>query len=129
MRAIRGTVNRVELLGWAGDAPEHRSLASGVDVASFRVATRRIGPRGEDGERSYETEWTTIEAWERLAVQVSSLVHRGSRVWVSGSLQTQSWEDRDSGARRWRVLVRAEEVLILDGRDEPAAAEAPDAGD
>jgi single-strand DNA-binding protein len=127
MRAIRGTVNRVELLGWAGDAPEHRSLASGVDVASFRIATRRIGPRGEDGERSYETEWTTVEAWERLAVQVSSLVHRGSRVWVSGSLQTQSWEDRESGARRWRVLVRAEEVLILDGRDEAAGAEAADA--
>ena len=40
---------------------------------------------------------------------------------IVGSLHTQSWEDRESGQRRYKTLVRAEEVLFLDSRQERAA--------
>jgi single-strand DNA-binding protein len=40
---------------------------------------------------------------------------------VVGSLHTQSWEDRESGQKRYKTLVRAEEVLFLDARQEQAA--------
>jgi single-strand DNA-binding protein len=118
MRQIKGTVNRVELIGWTGDAPEQRLLASGTVVASFSVATRRIAGRNDAGEWTYETDWTNVEAWERVASQCIRYLHKGSRVRVIGTLQTRSWEDKESGQRRYKTVVRAEEVLFLDARQE-----------
>jgi single-strand DNA-binding protein len=124
-RQIRGTVNTVELIGWLGDAPEQRIFSSGTKVCSFTVATKRIGSRAEDGERQIETDWTTVEAWEKLAELCGGALHKGSRVRVSGSLHTRSWEDKESGGRRYRTVVRATEVLFLDARPgQPESAEA-----
>jgi single-strand DNA-binding protein len=118
MRQIKGTVNRVELIGWTGDAPEQRLLASGTAVVSFSVATKRFGPKNEEGERTYETDWTNVEAWERVAASCARYLHKGSRVRVIGTLHTRSWEDKESGQRRWKTVVRAEEVLFLDAKQD-----------
>ncbi|HWQ14333.1 MAG TPA: single-stranded DNA-binding protein [Roseiflexaceae bacterium] len=118
MRQIKGTVNRVELIGWTGDAPESRILPSGTAVVTFSVATKRPGPRNEAGERTYATDWTNVEAWEQVAASCARYLHKGSRVRVIGSLTTQSWEDRESGQRRYKTFVRAQEVLFLDARQE-----------
>ena len=113
MEQIKGTVNRVELVGWVGAEPEQRFIPSGVAVCTFRVATNRFAGRNEAGERMVEAEWTTVEAWDKLAEQCGRFVHKGSRVRVTGSLQTQSWEDRETGQKRYKTVVRAEEVLFL----------------
>ncbi len=115
---IKGTVNRVELIGWLGNDPNQRFLPSGVGVCDFDVATKRVGSRGEDGEWTYETEWTTVEAWESLGDMCQEHLRKGSRVRVVGSLRTRSWEDKETSARRSKTVVRAEDVLFLDSRDE-----------
>ena len=121
MESIKGTVNRVELVGWIGAEPEQRFIPSGTAVCSFRVATKRWSGRSDDGSRTVETDWTTVEVWEKLAERCAQFLHKGSRVRVVGSLHTQSWEDRESGQKRYKTLVRAEEVLFLDARPEQAA--------
>jgi len=40
---------------------------------------------------------------------------------VIGSLHTRSWDDRETGQKRFKTVVRAEEVMFLDTR----APEAP----
>jgi single-strand DNA-binding protein len=120
MESIKGTVNRVELVGWIGAEPEQRFIPSGAAVISFRVATKRWIGRSDDGSRAVDTDWTAVEAWEKLADQCGRFLHKGSRVRVVGSLHTQSWEDRESGQKRYKTLVRAEEVLFLDTRQEQA---------
>lgn len=120
MESIKGTVNRVELVGWIGAEPEQRFIPSGAAVISFRVATKRWIGRSDDGSRAVDTDWTAVEAWEKLAELCAQSLHKGSRVRVVGSLHTQSWEDRESGQKRYKTLVRAEEVLFLDAR--PAQA-------
>lgn len=116
MRAVKGTINAVELLGWLGADPELRFTPGGAKYCRFSIATRRMSGRDEGGNREYETEWTNVEAWERLAELCNSYLHKGSRVRVSGSLRNDSWNDKDSGALRTRSYVRAEDVLFLDGR-------------
>jgi single-strand DNA-binding protein len=118
MRQIKGTVNRVELIGWTGDEPEQRLLASGSTVVDFSVATKRISGKSEGGEWTFETEWTNVEAWDRVAASCARYLHKGSRVRVIGTIQTRSWEDKESGQRRYRTVVRAEEVLFLDAKHE-----------
>ena len=117
MEQIKGTVNRVELVGWIGAEPEQRFIPSGTAVCNFRVATNRLAGRNEAGERIVEAEWTTVEAWDRLAEQCGRFLSKGSRVRVIGSLQTQSWEDRESGQKRFKTVVRAEDVLFLNTRE------------
>jgi single-strand DNA-binding protein len=116
MNQVKGTVNRVELVGWIGAEPEQRFVPSGVAVCNFRVATKRLGGRNEAGERAIETDWTAVEAWDKLAERCAQALHKGSRVRVIGSLQTQSWEDRETGQKRFKTVVRAEDVMYLDTR-------------
>lgn len=112
MRSVRGTLNNVELIGWLGGAPELRKVGKESQVCSFNVATKRIAGRGEGGVQ-YETEWTSVEVWNRLAEQCMQNLNTGSRVMVRGSLMTQSWEDKQSGGRRYRTIVRATECLFM----------------
>lgn len=117
MKNVKGTINRVELIGWLGAAPEQRTLPSGTTVCNFRIATKRLGGRDDDGNRGIETDWTPIETWERLANQCGQSLRKGSRVRVIGSLITRSWQDRDTGKQFSKTVVRADEVLFLDRYD------------
>lgn len=115
MKPVKGTVNYVELIGWLGNEPEQRFTPSGVAVAEFSVATKRPGSRDDSGERTYDTDWIDVVAWDQLAETVAEFLHKGSRVRVTGSLAVDKWEDRD-GNKRKRYYVRADDLLMLDAR-------------
>ena len=116
----RGTVNEVELIGWMGQDPEMRFTPQGTAVTIISVATKR--PSHADSEP--KTDWIAVEAWEKLAEQINTHLRKGSRVRVVGHLVTSSWEDRESGQRRSKMVVRAESVLFLDSRSRDAAESA-----
>jgi single-strand DNA-binding protein len=120
MNQVQGTVNRVELIGWLGNDPEHRFLSTGSAICSFNLATKRYSGRTDNGERAVETEWVPVEAWEKLADLCSRSLNKGSRVRVVGSIQTRSWEDRATGQRRYKTVVRADDILFLDQRADAA---------
>ncbi|HEX6290679.1 MAG TPA: single-stranded DNA-binding protein [Herpetosiphonaceae bacterium] len=127
MKPVRGTVNYVELIGWLGNDPEQRYTPSGVPIAEFSVATKRPGSRNEDGTWNYDTDWIDVVAWDQLAETAVANLRKGSRVRVTGSLRTDSWEDRE-GNKRKRIMVRADDIMFLDARpalDETAMSEAP----
>ena len=126
MRPIKGTVNYIELIGWLGNDPEERFTPSGIAIANFSLGTKRFGARQEDGSWLYETDWIDVEAFDKLAEVVAANLQKGSRVRVTGSLRTESWQDR-SGNPRKRLFVRAEDILFLDTRstmDDATVAEA-----
>lgn len=134
MASVHGTVNQVELLGWLGGDVELRQAPQGTPVASFSIATKRLGARSEEGVAAIETDWTSIEVWGRTAERCATYLRTGSRVRLSGMLITRTWEDRESGERRFRTFVRADDVLFLDrrpdreGEAEAAGEAAADAG-
>ncbi|HSH80473.1 MAG TPA: single-stranded DNA-binding protein [Herpetosiphonaceae bacterium] len=118
MRPIKGTVNYVELIGWLGSDPEERFTPSGIAIANFSLATKRYGARQEDGSWLYETDWIDVEAIDKLAETVTANLQKGSRVRVTGSLRTDTWQDREGNPRK-RLFVRADDVLFLDARTSP----------
>ncbi len=115
MKPVKGTVNHVELIGWLGNDPEQRYTPSGVSVAEFSIATKRPGSRDDNGERTFDTDWIDVVAWEQLADTTAEFLRKGSRVRVTGSLCVDKWEDRD-GNKRKRYYVRADDLLMLDVR-------------
>ncbi len=106
------SINKVILVGNVGKDPEVRYTASGIPVANFSLATNEKF-KDRNNEWQERTEWHSIVAWQRVAEIVGEYVAKGSKVYVEGKLQTSSWEDRQSGERKYRTEIVAREVLLL----------------
>jgi single-strand DNA-binding protein len=119
------SVNKVILVGNLGKDPEVKYTASGTPVANFSIATNeRYKDRA--GEWQERVEWHHIVAWQRLAEIVGEYVAKGSRLYVEGKLQTSSWEDKQSGDKKYRTEIVARELVLLgphtsdsDAQDRP----------
>lgn len=93
--------------------PELRFTPSGVAVANFTVAStpRRFDKaKGEyvDGEALF----IRCTVWRDQAEHVAESVRKGSRVMVSGRLESRSWEDRETGDKRYAIELQADEVAV-----------------
>ena len=109
------SVNKVILVGNVGKDPEVRYSQSGTPVANFSLATNeRFKDRNDEWQE--RTEWHSIVAWQRLAEIIGEYVAKGSKVYVEGKLQTTSWDDRQSGERKYRTQVVARALVLLDSR-------------
>jgi single-strand DNA-binding protein len=105
------SVNQVILLGHAGKDPEVHILRSGT-LANLSLATseRYKDNRGEWQER---TEWHNLAGYQRVGEILRDYDQKGSRLFVEGELRTRSWEDRESGQRKFRTEVVVREVSLL----------------
>jgi single-strand DNA-binding protein len=109
------SINKVILVGNVGKDPEVRYSASGTPVANFSLATNEKF-KDRHGEWQDRTEWHSVVAWKRLAEVVGEYVAKGSKVYVEGKIQTSSWEDRQSGERKYRTEIVARDLLLLSPR-------------
>ena len=107
------TINHVTLLGRVGADPDLRSTKSGTAVVQLRLATDRYTKPNE----TTETDWHSVVVWSKTAEAVARYVAKGDRVHVTGRLLQQSWQT-DSGERRSRTEVHANEVVFLDSRSD-----------
>jgi len=107
-------LNKVFLIGNLGQDPEVRHTNSGQPVANLRLATsRRVKDR--DGNWSDQTEWHTVVCFSRTAELAGQYLHKGSKIFVEGRIQTRSWEDRE-GKKQYRTEVVCENLKFLDPR-------------
>lgn len=111
------SVNKVILLGNVGKDPEMRSTGGGTLVANFTLAT---SDRQKDAQGNWQdrTEWHNLVAFTRLAEIVRDYVKKGSKLYIEGKIQTRSWDDKDSGAKRYRTEIIVNDISLLSGREE-----------
>jgi single-strand DNA-binding protein len=104
---------KVTLIGNLGADPEMRYTTSGKAVTKFRVAcnSRRRMP---DGEFQEHTEWFGVSAFTRLAEIASEYLHKGSKVYVEGRLESRTWDSPDG--KRFFLDVIASDLQLLDSR-------------
>ena len=108
--------NYVEIIGHAGQDAEVRYLASGSPVCSFSVATTEHWKDKSSGEKQERTEWHRVQVWGKLAEVCGEYVKKGMLVFVSGSIRTNEWTDKDGVDRRDKE-INGKEVLFLTKRD------------
>ena len=119
-------INRVILVGNVGGDPEVRSLESGVKVARLRLATTERYTDRQTNETKELTEWHTVTLWRNLADVVDKYVHKGSQLYIEGSLRTREWTDKDN-QKRYTTEIMANDMKLL-GRRMDAPATAPQQG-
>ena len=118
------SVNKVILVGNVGQDPEVKYTPRGVPVARLSLATNE---RFKDKNDQWQdrTEWHSIVAWQRLAEIVGEYVRKGTKLYAEGKLQTTSWQDRQSGEKKYRTEIVARDIILLGSREngEKGAAE------
>lgn len=114
-------INRVVLVGRLTRDPELRSLRSGTELCSLRVA---CNGRRKDADGSYQPKpaFFNVSAFGALAANVARYTHRGSRVAIDGRLEWSEWETAE-GSKRQAVDVIASRIEFLGG---PGGADGQD---
>lgn len=110
-------VNKVILIGNLGRDPEIRSLPSGQTVANFSLATNRRW-KDRDGQRQEQTEWHNVVVFGRQAEVAGQYLTKGKQIYIEGRLQTRSWDDKQSGEKKYRTEVVCENFQMLSGPGE-----------
>ena len=109
--------NRVELIGNLTRDPELRYTPNGAAVCTFGMATNRTYV--SDGEKKEEVDFHRLVSWNKLAELCSQLLKKGHRVFISGRLQTRSWEGQDGQTRQTTEVV-IEDMILLTPRADSA---------
>ncbi len=140
---MAGSVNKVILIGNLGRDPEVRHTQDGTKIVNFSMATSESWKDKTTGERREKTEWHRVVIFnERLADVAEKYLHKGSKVYIEGALQTRKWTGND-GQERYTTEVALQrfrgELTMLDSRGSnggdyapadpaPAAFAAPEKG-
>lgn len=111
------SLNKVLIIGNVTRDPESRTIPSGQTVANFGIATNRRWKDATSSEWKEQPEFHNIVAWARLAETCQQYLHKGSRVYIEGRLQTHSWDDQ-SGQKHSRTEIVAEHMIMLDSRGQ-----------
>lgn len=119
---MAGSVNKVILVGNLGRDPEIRQTQDGMKIANLSIATSESWKDKNTGERKEKTEWHRVVIMnERLSEVCERYMHKGTKVYVEGSLQTRKWTDQ-SGQDKYTTEVLISrfkgEVTILDSRNQ-----------
>ena len=119
---MAGSVNKVILVGNLGRDPEVRFGSDGLKIVSLSVATSESWKDKNTGERKEKTEWHRVVIFnERLADIAEKYLHKGSKIYLEGQLQTRKWTDQQGHERYTTEVVVSRvrgELTLLDSKGE-----------
>ena len=113
-------VNKLILIGNLGADPETRYTQGGDPVTNIRIATSESWKDRNTGQQQERTEWHTVVFFKKLAEIAGEYLHKGSRVYIEGSLRTRKWQAQD-GTDRYSTEIVAREMQMLDSRQGQGA--------
>lgn len=116
---------KIDIIGNLGRDPEMRYTPAGKAVTEFSVAVNQSKRDQQTGEWSDETDWYRVTVWGERAERIAELVHKGSKVFVSGRFRARPFEDKQ-GVQRTSLDISADDVVSLDPKQ--AAAESDEGG-
>lgn len=114
------SLNKVQLIGNLGADPEVRSTSNGSRVATLSVATSRQW-KSQSGERQEKTEWHRVVLWNNKGSSLADIAERyckkGDKVYIEGSIEYRTWQDRE-GQTRYTTEINGRELIMLSGKGE-----------
>jgi single-strand DNA-binding protein len=110
-------VNKVILIGNAGQDVEVKSTSSGKSVANFSLAVNESF-RDKKGKSVKRVEWVRCVAWNNLAEIAGKYVTKGKQLFVEGRLQTRRYEDGEGTAKTICEVVVTTLRVLVGGKNE-----------
>ncbi len=130
---MAGSVNKVILIGNVGNEPEIRTFQNGGRVANLSIATSERWTDKATGEKKDKTEWHRVSVLnEGLVKVIENYVHKGSKLYIEGQLETRKWQDANGQDKySTEVVLRPYrgELTMLDARSGGGASQGGGFGD
>ncbi len=117
-KQIRNCLNRVDLIGNVTRDPELRTTTSGQKVLTLGVATNDRW-KDKSGQAQERSEFHNVVVWGDLADECQRCMRKGSKVFVSGRVQTRSFETQ-AGQKRYATEVVADVISLLGIKNQAA---------
>ena len=119
---MSASLNKVILIGNLGKDPELRYTQDNKKIVSFSLATSESWKDKVTSERKDKTEWHQIVIFnERLCDIANQYLHKGSKVYLEGQLQTRKWQDKTGNEHYKTEIILQQfrgELTILDSKKE-----------
>ena len=109
---MRG-INKVILVGQIGKNPETKTFVNGGSLTQFSIATSESWVDKNTGQRKEQTEWHRIVFSNRLGEIAQQYLHKGSKVYIEGSLRTRQWTDQN-GQQRYSTEIRGDKLEFIE---------------
>jgi single-strand DNA-binding protein len=84
--------------------PEMRYTPKGTAIASFGIAVNEVW-KNEAGEKMEKVHFFDIDCWGRMAENVAQYFYKGKPILVTGKLQLNSWDDKETGQKKSKVKI------------------------
>ena len=119
-------MNKVELVGRLTKDPEVKVTSNQTQFCNFTVAVDR---RFKDQNGQRQADFINCVAWRQTAVFIQKYFRKGSRIGLVGSIQTRTYDDQQSGQKRYITEVVIDEAEFVESsgsasgdvyRQEPA---------
>ncbi|WP_019223368.1 single-stranded DNA-binding protein [Bartonella rattaustraliani] len=111
-------LNKVMLIGRLGANPERKIMTSGAEVVNFSIATSESYTDKKTNQKIDKTEWHSIVVFNpHLAKIALQYLHKGSKVYVEGQLQTRKWQDKSGNNHSSTEIVLKAfhgEIMLLE---------------
>lgn len=109
------SLNKAMIIGNLGAEPDTRYMPSGDAVTNLSIATSEKWKDKQTGEPKERTEWHRVALFGRTAEVAAEYLHKGSKVYIEGQLQTRKWQDKD-GHDRYTTEIKGQRLVMLDSK-------------
>ena len=118
--------NRVNIIGYQTQPVSIRQTPGGTSVTDLNlVVPYRF--KSDKGDMLFGKSFHPVTCWGGMADMAGQYIKPGSQIFISGRLQTDTWEDQQTGEKRSKTRIVALDMIILDPKDgqKPAPDGAP----
>ena len=107
-------LNKIFLMGRLTREVDYRATQSGNNICTLGLAVSR--KFNQNGQEKEEVCFVDVKVWGKQAESCRNYLSKGSQVIVEGRLTLDQWEDKQSGEKRQKLSVTAENVQFVGSR-------------
>ena len=96
--------------------PDVKNTSNQVTVCTFTVAVDR---KFKDSNGQRQADFINCVAWRQTATFISQYFHKGSRIGLTGSIQTRTYEDKN-GDKKFITEVVVDEAEFVESLNTSA---------
>jgi single-strand DNA-binding protein len=105
-------LNRIQLIGHLGKEPELKTLPSGQQVTTLKLATSESF-KDKEGKWQQNTQWHTLILWGKTAEYAAQHFRKGEKVYAEGKLQYRTYTIPEQG-RKTVAEIQVDHIFSLE---------------
>jgi len=117
---MRGSLNKVMLIGNLGDEVKMHHFDGGGCIGRFSIATNESYTNKTTGEKVSNTEWHNVVVKNKAAEICEKYLKKGDKIYVEGKIKTRKWQSED-GVQRYSTEIHVTEFNFLSSKNDSSS--------